>query len=141
MDSGFLLLSKRRSRISFLLRGFYTRRNFRSTLDNLVSLVIVILFTQTKMRDAVIINYFSRVTKRQKGNLVHTRDALGSRQVGDVWTLKPQTRDWGSTTRWLSHFNLLACFVVRKLYVLMGDRIVLKCFCFPLISLLNGEKY
>ena len=29
--------------------------------------------------------------------------------------------------------------MVRKLYVLMDDRIVMKCFCFPVISMLNGE--
>ena len=73
-------------------------------------------------------------------------DVLGGRQVGDVWTCEPQTQDGVYINRWLSQFYLLAYLVVRKLYVLMGDRIVLKCFCsflgihLPLISLLNGKK-
>ena len=45
---------------------------------------MIILFIEMVMHDAVIIDYyFSRVTKRQYGNLVHTGDILGSRKVGD----------------------------------------------------------
>ena len=61
-------------------------------------MVIVILFIETEVCDAVIINYISTVTKRWLG-LVLTGDVLGGRQVGGVWTCEPQTQDWESMNR------------------------------------------
>ena len=67
------------------------------------------------------------------GSLVFIGDVLGGRQGGDVWTCEPQTRDQVYINRWLSQFYLLAYFMVRKLYVLMGDS--------KLVQIVNSENY